>query len=147
MWPHTLLHLFQGPLCLVFCHLHPKCTTKTGSRCCRGGIKPGRWMWPKWYETGDKTIPVKGWEAGRGVNVWRERWLGQHAWTHRPVREGSANQRPALQTQTAANRAAKETGLEVERLSQIKTQRTDQLAIHMCLFNKSASLCPDMPQV
>lgn len=40
----------------------------------------------------------------------------------------------------------RQTGLEVERLSQIKRQCTDQQGIHMCLFNKSALLCPDMPQ-
>lgn len=40
-----------------------------------------------------------------------------------------------------------QTGLEVERLSQIKTQHADQLAIHMCLHHKSVAPQPDMSQV
>lgn len=47
----------------------------------------------------------------------------------------------------SCKRSGKQTGLEVERLSQIKTQHTDQLAIHMCLHHKSAAPRPDMSQV
>lgn len=40
----------------------------------------------------------------------------------------------------SCKQSGRQTGLEVERLSQIKTQYTDQLGIHMCLFNTSAKL-------
>lgn len=47
----------------------------------------------------------------------------------------------------SCKQSGRQTGLEVERLSQIRTRCTDQLGIHMCLFNTSALLCPDMQQV
>lgn len=134
---NQLVFISKVPPCpVILSHLEIR-HSKAARSSCKDYSWTGRRMGAKRHEAGDKTERMGG-KCTPGEMIGPACTQASRAGVSQP---GACAVNP-----DSCKQSGRQTGLEVERLSQIRTQCTDQPGIHMCLFNKSALLCPDMPQ-
>lgn len=115
-------------------HVSPGNTSQQGSK------KQLQGWQLDWEKDEGKETQGRGWNWKDGGKCTLGETIGPACMNTQSSRAGVSQSGACAVNPDSCKQSGRQTGLEVERLSQIRTQCTDQPGIHMCL------LCPDMPQ-